>query len=93
MTKRNASDLNWIEVSVESKALADRLNAVREAEKAYLDLRRAFEVQFIAAARKKDMLDEGYTLAFGYRYGKLSVAKVPEKSSAPKASSKSVVKF
>jgi hypothetical protein len=93
MTKRNASELTWIEVSVESKALADRLNAVREAEKAYLDLKRAFEVQFIAAARKKEMLDEGFTLAFGYRFGKLSVAKVPEKSDAPKAASKPTVKF
>ena len=93
MTKRNASELNWIEVSVESKALADRLAAVREAEKTYLDQKRAFEVQFIAAARKKDMLDEGYTLAFGYRFGKLSVAKVPEKSASPKAASKPAVKF
>jgi hypothetical protein len=93
MTKRNASELNWIEVSVESKALADRLNAVREAEKTYLDTKRAFETQFIAAARKKEMLDEGYTLAFGYRFGKLSVAKVPEKDTAPKASSKPTVKF
>ena len=93
MTKRNASELNWIEVSVESKALADRLSAVREAEKKYLDLKRDFEVQFIAAARKKDMLDEGYTLAFGYRFNKLSVAKVPEKSASPKAASKPAVKF
>ena len=94
MTKRNASELNWIEVSVESKALADRLAAVREAEKTYLDQKRAFEVQFIAAARKKDMLDEGYTLAFGYRFGKLSVAKVPEQEQrVTKASTKPVFKL
>lgn len=80
MTKRNASELNWVEVSIENAALAKRLDAVREAEKAYKDTKAAFETQFIAAARKKGAIDEGYTLAFGYRFGKLSVAKVTEQA-------------
>jgi predicted nucleic-acid-binding protein len=95
MTKRNANELNWIEVSLEANtALAKRLDAVRLAEKAYKDTKAAFETQFVAAARKKGAIDEGYTLAFGYRFGKLSVAKVPEQEQrVTKASTKPVFKL
>jgi alpha-ketoglutarate-dependent taurine dioxygenase len=95
MTKRNASDLNWVQVSLEDNlALAKRLDAVRLAEKTHKDLRAAFETQFVAAARKKGAIDEGYTLAFGYRFGKLSVAKVPEQEQrVTKASTKPVFKL
>jgi len=68
MIKRIASELNWIEVSLENNAaLAKRLDAVRLAEKDYKDTKASFETQFVAAARKKGALDEGFTLAFGYR--------------------------
>jgi hypothetical protein len=95
MTKRIASELTWIEVSLESNAaLAKRLDAVRLAEKDYKDTKSAFEMQFVAAARKKGALDEGFTLAFGYRFGKLSVAKVPEQEQrVTKASTKPVFKL
>lgn len=95
MTKRNASELNWVQVSLEGNAaLAKRLDAVRLAEKAYKDTKAAFETQFVAAARKKGAIDEGYTLAFGYRFGKLSVAKVPEQEArVTKASTKPVFKL
>ena len=95
MTKRIASELNWIEVSLEGNAaLAKRLDAVRLAEKDYKDTKASFETQFVAAARKKGALDEGFTLAFGYRFGKLSVAKVPEREQrVTKASTKPVFKL
>jgi predicted nucleic-acid-binding protein len=95
MTKRIASELTWIEVSLENNAaLAKRLDAVRLAEKDYKDTKASFETQFVAAARKKGALDEGFTLAFGYRFGKLSVAKVPEQEQrVTKASTKPVFKL
>lgn len=93
MTKRPTESLEWLPVEVTDAALAKRLDGVREAEKTFRDLKAAFETQFLAMARKKKMLEPGFTLAFGYRFGKLSVAKVAEKSSAPKASGKPVIKF
>ena len=38
------------------------------------DKRREFEEAFIAQARKKNVIDDGQTLRFGYRFGKLEVA-------------------
>ena len=95
MTKRDASELTWVLVSLEANAaLAKRLDAVRLAEKAYKDTKASFETQFVAAARKKGALDEGFTLAFGYRFGKLSVAKVPEhEQRVTKANTKPVFKL
>ena len=95
MIKRNASELTWVQVSLENNAaLAKRLDAVRLAEKDYKDTKASFETQFVAAARKKGALDEGFTLAFGYRFGKLSVAKVPEQEQrVTKASTKPVFKL
>lgn len=95
MTKRNAAELNWVQVDEASmaKPLVQRLDAVREAEKAYRDAKAAFELQFVTAVRKAGALDEGYTLAFGYRFGKLSVAKAEDKPKAAKASAKPMFKF
>lgn len=95
MAKRNAAELNWVQVDEASmaKPLVQRLDAVREAEKAYRDAKAAFELQFVTAVRKAGALDEGYTLAFGYRFGKLSVAKAEDKPKATKASAKPMFKF
>jgi hypothetical protein len=89
MTKRNASELTWVEISVETPALKKRLDTVRDLQKKLADERKAFETQIIAKARKEGALEEGYTLAFGYRFGKISVAKVSEaETKAPKAAAK-----
>jgi len=95
MTKLNASELNWVQVDEASigEALAKRLDGLREMDKAYRDAKSAFELQFVTAVRKAGALDEGYTLAFGYRFGKLSVAKAADKPRAPKASAKPMFKF
>jgi len=95
MTKRNASELNWIQVDEASmdKALAKRLDGLRQLDKEYRDAKAAFELQFVTAVRKAGALDEGYTLAFGYRFGKLSVAKTEDKPRTPKASTKPMFKF
>jgi hypothetical protein len=95
MTKRNASDLNWITVDEASMnaALTKRLAEVRDLAKKHADARAAFELQFVAAVRKAGSLDEGNTLAFGYRFGKLSVAKTEDKPRTPAASAKPMFKF
>jgi hypothetical protein len=93
MAKRNSSELNWIELDVTSPALAKRLDKVRDLEKQFKDERRAFETQIINKARKEGMLEEGYTLAFGYRFGKVSAAKVAEAAEKPQASTKPKMTF
>lgn len=95
MTKRysNEPKAEFVKVEVVDSALAKRLDGLMEARKKARDLQDQFETQFIAAARKKGMLDEGYTLAFGYKFGGLAVAKVPEKSAETRTSGKPVIKF
>ena len=90
------SPLTWIQVDESSfaPALTKRLDAYREANKLAQDAKAAFELQFVAASKKVGALDEGNSLAFGYRFGKLSVAKVSEaEKSAPKAPAKPMFKF
>jgi len=90
------SPLTWIQVdeSSLSPALAKRLDAYREANKSAQVEKAGFELQFVAASKKIGALDEGNSLAFGYRFGKLSVAKVSEaEKSAPKAPAKPMFKF
>ena len=95
MTKRNASELNWITVDESSMnaALTKRLAEVRDLAKQHADAKRAFELQFIAGVRKTGSLEEGDTLAFGYRYEKLSIAKTENKPRTPAASAKPMFKF
>ena len=91
--------LIWTQVDESSlaeaaPALAKRLDAYRELNKKATDAKAAFEVQFIAHVKKAGTLDEGYSLAFGHRFGKLSIAKVSEaEKSAPKASAKPLFKL
>jgi hypothetical protein len=89
MAKRNASELNWVEIEVATPALKKRLDTVRDLQKKLADERKAFETQIIAKARKEGALEEGYTLVFGYRFGMVKVAKVSEAEvKAPKAPAK-----
>jgi hypothetical protein len=85
------SPLTWIQVdeSSLSPALAKRLDVFRETNKKAQDAKAAFEVQFIAHVKKAGTLDEGYSLAFGHRFGKLSISKVSE---AEKSTSKAPAK-
>ena len=96
---RSTTPLTWIQVDESSlaeaaPALTKRLDAYRELHKKATDAKAAFEVQFIAHVKKAGTLDEGYSLAFGHRFGKLSIAKVSEaEKSAPKASAKPMFKI
>ena len=87
------TDLVWITVDVASmpKALADKYGKLKAAQEAARQAREAFEAAFTTAAREKGALDKGADLAFGYRFGKLAVAKTAPQT--PKAAKGPVFKF
>ena len=88
-----AGDLNWITVDVVSfpKALNDKYAKLVAARKAATEARDAFEQAFEALAREKGSLEKDDGLAFGYKFGRLAVAKTEPKK--PKAPTKPVFKF
>ena len=81
-------NLNWQEVD-EAASIAGDLkiayDAYKAAQKVAADKRREFEEAFIAQARKKNVIEDGQTLRFGYRFGKLAVAV--DVADTPKATS------
>lgn len=83
--------LNWMEIdpsdlSTENQGL---YKALKDAQAKTAKIRADFEEGVRKQASK--MIPEGHTLAFGYRFGKLSVAAVPEEK--PKAKSKNTFKL
>lgn len=76
------SDLNWqnIDPATLSPAARAHYDTYKAAYKTASDARKAFEAQVVADAG----VPAGKTLAFGYRFGKLSVALADAKD-APKA--------
>lgn len=77
-------ELAWITVDVASmpKAIAEKYAKLKAAQDTARQAREAFEAAFTAAARDKGALDKGAELAFGYRFGKLAVAKTEIKRAA-----------
>lgn len=70
-------NLSWQEVDEATSVTGDiktAYDAYKAAQKVAGDKRREFEEAFIAEARKKKAIDDGQTLRFGYRFGKLAVA-------------------
>jgi hypothetical protein len=92
--KDATSSLVWVNVDVASlpKGLAAKYAALKAAQEATKKTKEAFESEFIALARKGDRLDSESSLAFGYRFGKLSVAKT-DAEPAKKADTKPVFRF
>lgn len=76
------SELVWFTVDETSmkgepvKALA----ALRKAQKAASEAKAAFETSFIKATRESGIIKDDEGLAFGYRFGKLAVAKTTGKA-------------
>lgn len=83
--------LDWMEVNVaDLSADNQKLYALlKDAQAKTAKLRADFEEGVRKQASK--MIPEGHTLAFGYRFGRLSVAAVPTEK--PKASSKNTFKL
>ena len=75
------SDLNE-----KSRKLYD---AYKLASQKTAEIRKDFEAAFIAQA--KDVIPENHTLAFGYKFGRLSVSAVPAEK--PKVASKNTFKL
>lgn len=87
----NANEVTWMQVQLsdlneKSHKLYD---AYKAASQKTAEIRKDFETSFIAQA--KDVLPDGMTLAFGYKFGRLSVATVPAEK--PKAAAKNTFKL
>ena len=70
-----------------------RLGALRKAQKAATEAKAAFEESFIADTRKADLIKPEESLAFGYRFGKLAVAKTTAGDRKTAASTKPKFSF
>tara|TARA_R110000868_G_scaffold148947_3_gene371174 strand:+ start:61 stop:342 length:282 start_codon:yes stop_codon:yes gene_type:complete len=73
----DTKELNWFPVdeSTLKGEVAKKLVALRKAQKASSEAKVAFEAEFIKATRVAEMIKPEESLAFGYRFGKLAVAK------------------
>ena len=70
-----------------------RLGALRKAQKAAAEAKAAFEESFIKDAKAAEIIAADESLAFGYKFGRLAVAKVTAADNKPKASSKPKFSF
>lgn len=84
--------LNWFGVDVDSlpEAIKAKYQALQKATAAQKAARETFEAAFTAAAKKAERVEGDVELAFGYRFGKLAIAKVDK---AAKKSTTSKPKF
>jgi len=89
------TNLTWHEVDVDSMsaALKKRYNEYRDLNKKAMDTKLTFQTQFINELRKQSMIESTETMAFAYKFGKLSIAKVDVEAEKPKSSAKPKFKF
>jgi hypothetical protein len=87
-------ELVWFPVEVESMSatLRKQYAELQAAQDKVKKLKADFEDSFVVAARKADRIDSNLSLAFGYKFGKLSIAKV-DKQAAKASSSKPKFSF
>ena len=69
------------------------LVALRKAQKASSEAKAAFESAFIKASQEAGIIKDGESLAFGYRFGKLAVARVEAGDKKVKSSTKPKFSF
>lgn len=83
-------ELNWFSVDEDSMsaALKGKYRALKKAQETARQAKEDFELAFVAEAKKAERIDADISLAFGYRFGKLAVAKVDPKEVKPSAASK-----
>lgn len=86
--------LNWFTVDTDTlpanvKASWAKLQKANEAQR---QAKQDFEEAFTQAAKKAERIDGDVALAFGYRFGRLAIAKV-DAEAKPKASSKPKFSF
>jgi hypothetical protein len=89
MAKVNtSSELNWISVDTDSlpAAVKQKFTALQKAQEAAKHAKEDFEAQFVSAARKAEHIGNTDSFAFGYRFGRLAIAKVDANTETKKAS-------
>lgn len=79
------SKANWFTVdeATLSASLKKLLAEKRKHDEAAAKAKQAFEAEFLKAARAAGRIDANINLAFGYRFGKVAVAKVEGEAKAP----------
>jgi hypothetical protein len=79
--------LVWFPVDTDSMPAAAKAKwaAYQKANAAAKAAKEEFEATFVAAAKKAERIDANVELAFGYKFGRLAIAKVDP--SAPKKTS------
>jgi hypothetical protein len=89
-----SDNLAWVQVDANglSKDLAAKLNKLKLAQAAAKVARDDFESSFITAAKAKGVIEKHESLAFGYRFGRVAVAKTEDKPKA-KATAKPMLKL
>jgi hypothetical protein len=82
--------LSWIEVDTDSltPSLKERWGKYKKLMDEAKLAKDDFEDLFITTARKSERIETDMSLAFGYRFGKLSIARVDPKAEKAKASAK-----
>ncbi len=87
--------MNWFPVEEDSMpaAVKAKYRALKKANEAARQAKEDFEMSFIAEAKKAERIDADISLAFGYRFGKLAVAKVDPKEVKPSSASKPKFSF
>lgn len=88
--------LEWINIDIDNMknpAIKAKYKAFRKAQEAERLAREDFESTFIVEAKKAEHLDKEMSLAFGYKYGKLVVAKVDPQENKPRATAKPKFSF
>lgn len=88
-------ELNWFtvdETTMKGESIK-ALVALRKAQKASAEAKATFEAAFIKASQDAAIIKAGESLAFGYRFGKLAVAKVEAGDKKVKASTKPKFSF
>ena len=88
-------ELNWfgVDETTLKGEVVKKLVALRKAQKAAAEAKVQFEEEFIKATRVAEMIKPDESLAFGYRFGKLAVAKVEAGDKKVKASTKPKFSF
>jgi hypothetical protein len=91
----DTKELNWFSVDETSLKgeVVKKLAALRKAQKAATEAKTAFEEEFIKATRVAEMIKPEESLAFGYRFGKLAVAKTTAGDRKSAASTKPKFSF
>ena len=72
-----SDDLNWFTVDVDGMpaSVKAKYATLKKAQASVTEAKADFEAAFLVSARKADRIDADVNLAFGYRFGKLAVAK------------------